>query len=352
MALATHQMRGSYVGFPSRPSSWSRGVKLKQHVMSLHMVGRLDRHFSANCYLHSSSSVKSWNISVEQNSFHSVGTGDLGLKAKILQVSSFQGSAKNSDAGGRSSGSKGSKNDNGEGLRELPNAQSLPISYTSEPNEGVGGSPAIHNLFKKWLNMLRSHSSSQVADVILEEPAQREEEVAQQTQSISQETQKRSFLFEIFHYFWQLDATIKIPILIFIPLYLGINTIYGVEVSKELTPLWVLGPLVAALYVKLLQGIWALYVFSFRQTVHIVKNLPTYYQVACSYIAGGKLKQEIGARFIRPIVTIKNADHKEMVRQRMMVLKEWLTEKYLDFVESIWPYYCRTIRFLKRANLI
>ncbi|CAL1405259.1 unnamed protein product [Linum trigynum] len=349
MALATHQMRGSYVGFPSRPSSWSRGVKLKQHVMSLHMVGRLDRYFSAKCYLHSS-----------------VGTGDLGLKAKLLQVSSFQGSAKNSDAknsdaGGSSSGSKGSKNsvkisyvsdDNGEGLRELPNAQSLPISYTSEPNEGVGGSPAIHNLFKKWLNMLRSHSSSQVADVILEEPAQREEEVVHQTQSISQETQKRSFLFEIFHHFWQLDATIKIPILIFIPLYLGINTIYGVEVSKELTPLWVLGPLVAALYVKLLQGIWALYVFSFRQTVHIVKNLPTYYQVGCSYIAGGKLKQEIGARFIQPIVTIKNADHKEMVRQRMMVLKEWLTEKYLDFVESIWPYYCRTIRFLKRANLI
>ncbi|CAI0398530.1 unnamed protein product [Linum tenue] len=342
MALATHQMRGSYVAFPSRPSSWSRGVKLKQHVMSLHMVGRLDRRFSAKCYLHSS-----------------VGIGIHGLKTKLLRVSSFQGSAKNDDAGGRSSWSKGSKNsvkisyvsdDSGESLRELPKAQSVPVSYTPEPNEGVGGSPAINNLFKKWLSLLRSHSSSQVADGILEGPGPREE--VAQTQSITQETQRRSFLSRGFHHFWQLDATIKIPILLFIPLYLGITAIYGVEVSKELTPLWVLGPLVAALYVKLLQGLWALYVFTFRQTVNIVKNLPTYYQVAWSYIAGGKLKEEIGARFIQPIVTIKNSDHKEMVRQRMMVFKEWLTEKYLDFVESIWPYYCRTIRFLKRANLI
>ncbi|CAI0398529.1 unnamed protein product [Linum tenue] len=306
MALATHQMRGSYVAFPSRPSSWSRGVKLKQHVMSLHMVGRLDRRFSAKCYLHSS-----------------VGIGIHGLKTKLLRVSSFQGSAKNDDAGGRSSWSKGSKN-------------SVKISYVSDDS-----GESLRE---------RSHSSSQVADGILEGPGPREE--VAQTQSITQETQRRSFLSRGFHHFWQLDATIKIPILLFIPLYLGITAIYGVEVSKELTPLWVLGPLVAALYVKLLQGLWALYVFTFRQTVNIVKNLPTYYQVAWSYIAGGKLKEEIGARFIQPIVTIKNSDHKEMVRQRMMVFKEWLTEKYLDFVESIWPYYCRTIRFLKRANLI
>ncbi|CAL1367417.1 unnamed protein product [Linum trigynum] len=204
MALATHQMRGSYVAFPSRPSSWSRGVKLKQHVMSLHMVGRLDRRFSAKCYLHSS-----------------VGIGVHGLKTKLLRVSSFQGSAKNDDAGGRSSWSKGSKNsvkisyvsdDSGESLRELPKAQSVPVSYTPEPNEGVGGSPAINNLFKKWLNLLRSHSSSQVADGILEGPGQREE--VAQTQSITQETQRRSFLSRGFHHFWQLDATIKIPILL------------------------------------------------------------------------------------------------------------------------------------------
>jgi hypothetical protein len=127
---------------------------------------------------------------------------------------------------------------------------------------------------------------------------------------------------------------------------------YGAGVSKELTPLWILGPLIVAFYIKLLQGLWALYVFSFRQTIKVIKNVPTYYLVASGYIRQGKLKEDIQARVLQPLQSFKNLDRKEFSRKKMMELQEWCMEKYLDYVESIWPYYCRAIRFLKRANLI
>ena len=133
---------------------------------------------------------------------------------------------------------------------------------------------------------------------------------------------------------------------------MAINVIYGAEVSKELTPLWILGPVIVALYIKMLQWLIGLYVFSFKQTVKIIKNLPTYYMVAYSYIIQGKLKEEVRARFWQPMMNFKNMNYKESSKRKLKELEEWVIEKYLDFVESIWPYYCRTIRFLKRANLI
>lgn len=128
--------------------------------------------------------------------------------------------------------------------------------------------------------------------------------------------------------------------------------IYGAEVSKELTPLWIFGPLIIALYVKMLRWLSALYVFSFKLTIKLIKNLPTYYAVASNYIKQGKLKEDVRARVWQPVVDIKNLDYKELSRRKLKEFQVWLMERYLDYVESIWPSYCRTIRFLKRANLI
>lgn len=131
-----------------------------------------------------------------------------------------------------------------------------------------------------------------------------------------------------------------------------VNVIYGAEVSKELTPLWVIGPLFIALYINMFRGLCALYVFSFKMTLKVVKNLPTYCMVAYRYVARGKLKADVLALVWQPVLNIKNLDYKELARQKLRELRERLVEWYLDYVESIWPYYCRTIRFLKRANLI
>lgn len=136
------------------------------------------------------------------------------------------------------------------------------------------------------------------------------------------------------------------------PLYLAVNLLYGSEVSKELTPLWIIGPLIVALYVKMFRAICGLYVFSFMQTVKVVKNLPTYCLLVHEYIFRGKLKEVIRARLWKPLEDMKNTDYKELTRGKLKELQVWFMEKYLDYVESIWPYYCRTIRFLKRANLI
>lgn len=132
-----------------------------------------------------------------------------------------------------------------------------------------------------------------------------------------------------------------------IPMSLGVNVIYGTEVSKELTPLWIFGPLFVALHVKALQGICALYIFSFKGTVNVVKQLPRVYK----YIAGGKLKEDIRARVFRPGGNFENLDYKQVSAGMIKTLGDWLREACLDFVESIWPHYCKLVRMLKKANL-
>lgn len=136
------------------------------------------------------------------------------------------------------------------------------------------------------------------------------------------------------------------------PFFLAVNAIYGPEVSKELTPLWIMGPLVVALYIMMVRVLCSVYVYSFKQTVKVIKNVPSYYNLAQSYVFGGKLKEDINAHILQPILNIKSADYKQLTIKLMKKLAEWIREKYLDFVESIWPYYCRAIRFLKSSNLI
>nr|GMD33027.1 uncharacterized protein LOC109170758 isoform X2 [Ipomoea batatas] len=197
--------------------------------------------------------------------------------------------------------------------------------------------------------ILRTPSPDQAIGETVEGPSSTE---AVEPQNLVQQKERGNILQAVWSYFVGLDATIKINLLIFVPFYLAVNLVYGAEVSKELMPLWILGPFVVALYIKMLQGICALYVFCFKQTVRVVKNFPTYYMLANEYIVQGKLKEEIRARFLQPVLDIKNIDYKEVAKSRMEDLKVILAEKYLDLAESIWPYYCRAIRTLKRANLI
>lgn len=137
-----------------------------------------------------------------------------------------------------------------------------------------------------------------------------------------------------------------------IPWYFISRVVYGFEVTKELTPLWVLGPLITALYIKLIQGLCFLYVFCFKQTIRFLENVPSYSVLTYSFIAEGRLQAFLYACLCQPIVDAKNMDYKALGRQRLKQLKDWVVETYLDYVESIWPYYCRTIRFLKKANLL
>ncbi|KAG8388566.1 hypothetical protein BUALT_Bualt02G0138700 [Buddleja alternifolia] len=197
--------------------------------------------------------------------------------------------------------------------------------------------------------LLRTPSQSQPVEEVLEESSSTE---ASEMPNAVQKQEKDQVLKAVWCHLLGLDATIKIPLLIFTPLYLGVNLVYGSEVSKELIPLWILGPLIVALYFKMFRAICGLYAFSFKQTVKVVKNLPAYYFLVHNLIAHGKLKEAMETHVWQPLADMKKMDYNEVTRRKMKDFQGWLVERYLDFVESIWPYYCRTIRFLKRANLI
>ncbi|XP_038895496.1 uncharacterized protein LOC120083720 isoform X1 [Benincasa hispida] len=338
MALITHHPQGSYAEFSSRLSSWNGSLNLKHCVTSIRTVGRAEHR-----------------TPLRSNICLSVGTPRLcGSRPNLLKVSAFKSSARIDDeTGGVANGSKipsfSVKLKDGDYCTETPKANNVPLCYASGANEDIAPSPAIQKLFKKWLELLRRQPVSQDVDGILEDLPSAE---MSDTQQESNKKESSEILRGVWFHFLGLNAAVKIPLLIFVPLYLVVNVFYGAEVSRELSPLWVLGPLMTAFYIKMFHWLCALYIFSFKQTAKLIRNSPAYYQTAQRYIIQGKLKEEFIARFMQPIINIKNLDYKEVSQRKFIELREWIVEKYLDFVESIWPYYCRTIRFLKRANLI
>lgn len=333
MALIANQ--GSCVSFNSSTKLCTKERKFKP-LVSVQLVGRLDRSI------------------LSRNHFCRRGPSSFPTEVTRLKVSAFKGTAQNDEAGGSSHGSIVSKHSvqlsyvphDKESIAEPPETQNTSFSNSSG-KENIGVSPSIQHLFKKWLIMLRMQLPSLESHDIFGAGAYQGETSEGQNGS-----QKKDKLLKVaWCYFLGLETAIKIPLLIFIPWYLGINLVYGAEVAKELTPLWFFGPLIVALYSKILQGLCALYVLSFRQTVRVVKNLPNYYQLAYNIVAREKLK-ETHSGFSQPGVDINNLNYKKLLRRTLKELKEWAGEKYLDFVEFVWPYCCGTVRLLKSSNFI
>ncbi|XP_004508882.1 uncharacterized protein [Cicer arietinum] len=338
MVLVSHQPQGFHVSFSSRNSPWSKRMKLKQCLTKPHLIGRAD-----------------WHRVLKQTICLSVGPPHIcGSKLKPLTITGFKGSDQNDVSATRANELKVCKTSvrveqKWEVKSESPKPHNVPLSCASDANESLAAASGIYKLFKKWLTILRSPPSNQGVEEILGEPPPGD---LPETSQGMQQTVKYRTLKVAWSTFQALDATIKIPLLIFAPFFLAVNAIYGAEVSKELTPLWVMGPLIVALYIMMVRVLCALYVYSFKQTVKVIKSLPSYCNLAYSYVYDGKLKEDIKAHILQPILSIKNADYKQLTRKMLKVLAEWIGERYLDFVESIWPYYCRTIRFLKSSNLI
>lgn len=143
----------------------------------------------------------------------------IGPKRKALKLSAFKGNGQNDESGGRPSGSKSLKNsvclsyvsqDSDTTIVESPKAQSIPASYPSE-EESTTGSPAIQNLFKSWLMLLRTTPANQAVHETLEEPSSTE---TSDTQSSIQQKERFSIVKAVCCYFMGLDATVKIPLFI------------------------------------------------------------------------------------------------------------------------------------------
>ncbi|PIN18783.1 hypothetical protein CDL12_08540 [Handroanthus impetiginosus] len=332
MALAIHQLQGSSSTSPSVPSLWNRWSKLKYSVPRFHAVGSKNRVISLKCRLRLS-----------------VGTSIvLGSKSRVLKISAFKGSTRHDDSGVEANGSKSLKNaveisylqnKSEESSVESPKVENVVSAPYTATNETATGSLATQDIFKNWLILPRTPSQTQAVEEIIEQPYSTE---TSERPNASQTQERGEILKAALCYILDLDATIKIPLLLFTCVYLAINLVYGLKISKELVPLWVLGPLFAAFYIKMFREISGVYASSFKQVARVVKNLPVHFTLVRTYIVHGKLKEAVGTHIFEPLADIRKGK----------VLQMWFAERFLDSFEFIWPYYYKTLRSLKRANLI
>ncbi|XP_071731698.1 uncharacterized protein [Rutidosis leptorrhynchoides] len=244
------------------------------------------------------------------------------------------------------SSSKSGIQDSEEIMYDSQEVQNMKIPVTLESNGTIAGSIAVQDLFKSWLTLLRMPSPHHVAEGTLEGPFLNQ--IAETENKIIQNSGRSEILKMGWSTFLSLHPTIKVTAMIFIPMYLAINLKYGAEVVNELTPLWLGGPLIVTLYITMIQVITSLYIFSFKQSVKVLKKSPMVYD----YVARGKLNEVIRNRSWTPMVEFWNLGCTEMSKRIKKKLQIWLVDKYMDYVESIWPSYCKFIRFLKRANFI
>ncbi|XP_020270107.1 uncharacterized protein LOC109845284 [Asparagus officinalis] len=339
MALIAHQTQGPYQPAFLRPKSWRQGTKLRS-FLAFQFVDKTAAFIPLKHHLY----LRSHPINLS--------------KRKPFQVLSFKGSTQNDESDHSNGSSKFTKTpvqlcktqEEKEVIKESLDERTQSISYASEDREDItAGSLSIQKLFSKWLLMLWTQTLSPSNAVSGEKMGESE---ASDSRKVPFRGEAGQVLKSMVLHFLKLDAAISLPMLIFIPFYLTVRTVYGAEVTKELTPMWVIGPLIVALYVKIIRVLCSLYIFCLISAIRLVKNLPSYYLLVYNYISDGKLKAYLYVRFWKPVDDFKNMDYKQLFARKMKQLQEWAVEKYLDYVESIWPYYCRTIRFLKKANLI
>ncbi|KAI3684510.1 hypothetical protein L6452_33734 [Arctium lappa] len=304
MVLVTHQAQGSYA--LSRPS-WKRGSKPSQNLAACCTVQRMD---ITSC------------LCVEPTLIY-------GSKRKSLRISyRLKGSQSGKSSFKHSYISEG----NEDILSGLPKVQNGRAHSTPDADVTTTGSLAIRNLFKSWLTLLPM--ASQNKEETLEGPS------SNRRAETDHELLKGGILETVWSNFSGIDATIKIPAIIFIPLFLIVNMKYGAQVAKELTPLWIGGPLVVALYIKTVRVICSLYVFSFKKSVKVVNNF-----------SRGKIKEVIWVHIWQHMVYFRNLDYIAESKRVWEEFQAWMADKCLDFVESVWS--CRqTIGLLKMANIM
>ncbi|XP_042389841.1 uncharacterized protein LOC121981411 isoform X1 [Zingiber officinale] len=350
MALVVHQMQSPIS--PHSPSSKpsTRGVNWR--TLTVHFNNRIPDFASLKHDINFRSGIL-------MVSYKCCDRGHpICFKKKASRVSSFKGNAQNNRPDRKDSKISRppvqiSRMQQGkeEFLSESLDIQKHPVPYAPEGNDSMTvRSLAIRKLFVKWLIMLRSPPSNPTMDNNLNERTS--QYATSKTQHSIDGTKAGSIPKAMLVYLLGVDAAISIPFFIFIPLFLTIKVVHGAEAARDLMPLWIAGPLIVALYIKVIQRICSLYAFLFVQGGKFVMDLPKHALLVYSCIAEGKLRAYLWTCFVKPFVDISAFKYKDYFSQKYEQLKVVAAENYISLVESLWPYYCRTIRFLKRANLI
>ncbi|CAM8933813.1 unnamed protein product [Rhodiola kirilowii] len=265
---------------------------------------------------------------------------------KPLIISAYQSSWQNHDFRGRESKSPKHSAD----LSYIPKvledgslAVNGPLPYVPEANNNTGRSTLIHNLFSQWLTKLHNCPQPiEIVEGISRTSEQLECSVSPGTKVEMHKRQWDTIREVVSCCFSRLDATLKITMLIFIPCYVAIRVIYGVEVLKELTPLWILGPLIVAFDIKMFQAISQLYVFCFKQAEIAIRSMPS----------PNKLTEAMYTYILHTLVAMTSFDYKKAAKMKLKEIIQWNKNVPVIFLTLSWPFYWRIVRFLTRSNLI
>ncbi|KAH9322969.1 hypothetical protein KI387_017608, partial [Taxus chinensis] len=150
---------------------------------------------------------------------------------------------------------------------------------------------------------------------------------------------------------WQnSEVWIKWPLAIFLPCFFAVTVLYGNEISSELTPLWIIGPLAMGTFIKLSLVASHLCVRLAINTVVIGMATPGKCMEAMhNCIRAVQLyKQNLVTKRDELISCVRSGEYKEIWWQKFKEYKERKTDEYYDILDFWWPKWRFVERFVKK----
>lgn len=129
------------------------------------------------------------------------------------------------------------------------------------------------------------------------EPVESQPPPQQQQHRLQQQQQQQrgsdGFIQRLLVEWWRrTDASLKWPVAIFLPLYLLVTLAFGPSVSSDLTPLWLIGPLLLSLSLLLLSHLSSLSLALLQRTTERRQLALSYFRELLAYAKSGRLPED------------------------------------------------------------
>lgn len=317
MALVPSQTQGFGSACTSQPVAWERTKK----VVSYCPFG-----ITSRCILFH----KHRQLSIVRST--AVGPV-LRVNYQCLKALSFREVTKKNDSNGRES----------KKLWSLPMYlfrawQGMEGAEKSSPHSAQGSS---------WFTKLQKQNIIQLAKEILQKPRSRLK-FLDKDQMIKQ-LQEAQLNHTILEFWKSLDVSIKWPLAIFFSWYFAITVFYGFRASNDLLPLWIIGPLMMGIFIKLCQTVYA-------HCIRITTDVVNMGKATCIAAKNGDLTRPMLLQFEQffegkrseLVYFLKGEGLKDFLQQKRREYEERIEEAIQDYAEANWPRYRATTRFLRK----
>lgn len=156
------------------------------------------------------------------------------------------------------------------------------------------------------------------------------------------------------HHFLKLwqnsEVWIKWPLVIILSWCFAVTVLYGFEVSSDLLPLWLIGPLFMAAFIKSSLVFYHICVQITTNIVTIGREAPAKCMEAMHnrILAVQLYMKALEARTVELIVCITSGKYKEIFREKLKEYKVRKTDEFFDYIDYWWPKWRQFERFLKK----